>query len=156
MHCFSMDTERIYVLKLINDLFYTYISVLLEYMSVHQVPTPIRRGQWIPWDWNYRWLWTVLWVTGTKLKSSGRAASALNCWALSPALRKTMLLLSWPTMSNKEESKEIHRMPTLQHSYLHTTLNSFFRLSLKSSINFLSATKYKLVSYWSGLGELCG
>lgn len=45
MHCFSMDTERIYVLKLINDLFYTYISVLLEYMSVHQVPTPIRRGQ---------------------------------------------------------------------------------------------------------------
>lgn len=39
----------------------------------------------IPWNWNYRCLWATMWVLGTKPGSSGRSASAPNCWATSPA-----------------------------------------------------------------------
>ena len=33
----------------------------------------------------YRWLWATIWVLGIELRTSGRAASALNRWAISPA-----------------------------------------------------------------------
>jgi hypothetical protein len=35
---------------------------------------------------HYRWLWTTMWVLGIELRSSRRAACALNLWAISPAL----------------------------------------------------------------------
>jgi hypothetical protein len=34
---------------------------------------------------HYRWLWATMWLLGIELRTSGRAASALNCWATSPA-----------------------------------------------------------------------
>jgi hypothetical protein len=34
---------------------------------------------------HYRWLWATMWLLGIELRASGRAASALNCWAISPA-----------------------------------------------------------------------
>lgn len=34
---------------------------------------------------HYRWLWATMWLLGIELRSSGRAASALNCWDISPA-----------------------------------------------------------------------
>jgi hypothetical protein len=40
---------------------------------------------WFPWDWNYVQLWAALWVLGIKPWSSGRIASALSLWAISPA-----------------------------------------------------------------------
>ena len=42
-------------------------------------------GCQVPWNWNYRELWTAVWVLGIEPRSSGRAVSALNCWAISPA-----------------------------------------------------------------------
>ena len=35
---------------------------------------------------HYRWLWDTMWLLGFELRTSGRAASALNHWAISPAL----------------------------------------------------------------------
>ena len=35
---------------------------------------------------HYGWLWATLWSLGIKLKTSGRSVSALNHWAISPAL----------------------------------------------------------------------
>ena len=35
---------------------------------------------------HYRWLWATIWSLGVELRTSGRAASALNGWAISPAL----------------------------------------------------------------------
>jgi hypothetical protein len=34
---------------------------------------------------HYRWLWTTLWLLGFELRTSGRAASALKLWAITPA-----------------------------------------------------------------------
>jgi hypothetical protein len=33
----------------------------------------------------YKWLWATKWLLGIELKTSGRADSALNLWAISPA-----------------------------------------------------------------------
>jgi hypothetical protein len=35
----------------------------------------------LPWNWEYRGLWTTRWVLQTKPGSSARAVSALNHWA---------------------------------------------------------------------------
>jgi hypothetical protein len=37
---------------------------------------------------HYRWLWTTMWFLDIELRTYGRAASALNCWAISPAPHK--------------------------------------------------------------------
>ena len=34
---------------------------------------------------SYRGLWATMWMLGIKPRASARAASALNCWAISPA-----------------------------------------------------------------------
>jgi len=34
---------------------------------------------------HYRWLWATMSLLGFELRTSGRADSALNCWAISPA-----------------------------------------------------------------------
>jgi hypothetical protein len=34
---------------------------------------------------HYRWLWATMWLLGIELMTSGRAVSALNRWAFSPA-----------------------------------------------------------------------
>jgi hypothetical protein len=34
---------------------------------------------------HYRWLWATMWMLGIELQTSGRAASALNHWDISPA-----------------------------------------------------------------------
>jgi hypothetical protein len=39
----------------------------------------------------YRWLWAPMWLLGIKLRSSGRAVSALNCWAISPAQENNLI-----------------------------------------------------------------
>ena len=38
----------------------------------------------IPWNWNHRQLWAFLWVLGIEPRSSGRTASVLNHWSISP------------------------------------------------------------------------
>jgi hypothetical protein len=34
---------------------------------------------------HYRWLWATMWLLGIELRMSGRAVSAFNLWAISPA-----------------------------------------------------------------------
>lgn len=34
------------------------------------------------WEWSYRWLRSIMWLLGTELGSSLRAATVLNQWAL--------------------------------------------------------------------------
>jgi hypothetical protein len=36
----------------------------------------------------YRWLWAIIWLLGIELRTSGRRASALNCWFTSPSLQR--------------------------------------------------------------------
>jgi len=42
---------------------------------------------------HYRWLWATMWLLGIELRTSGRAVSALNLWAISPALLLLFLKL---------------------------------------------------------------
>lgn len=44
------------------------------------------------WSWGYRWLWIVMWVLGITGRFSVRSASALECWAISPALKFVLLI----------------------------------------------------------------
>ena len=48
-----------------------YLGVLSECICVYQ-------KAWIPWDYGYRWLEAIMWVLGIELRTSGKAASALN------------------------------------------------------------------------------
>jgi len=41
---------------------------------------------------HYRWLWATMWLLGIELRTSGRAVSALNHWAISPAFWKLLIL----------------------------------------------------------------
>jgi hypothetical protein len=51
-----------------------------------KVSAEARRRCYSLWKWHYTWLrGAQLWVLGTKLRPSGRAASALNCYGISPA-----------------------------------------------------------------------
>lgn len=49
---------------------------------VHVMPSEIRRGHHILWDWSCRWFRAAMWVPGTKLGSFVRAKT---CWTISPA-----------------------------------------------------------------------
>ena len=40
----------------------------------------------VSWNWSYRQLWAAMWVLGMEPGPSGRAASALNHWAISPEM----------------------------------------------------------------------
>lgn len=37
----------------------------------------------ITWNWSHRYFWAALWILGAESMSCGRAASDLNCWAVS-------------------------------------------------------------------------
>lgn len=45
-----------------------------------------RRGRWIPWSCSYRWLWATPHGLGTERRSFTSAASAWNCWVISPLI----------------------------------------------------------------------
>ena len=48
------------------------------------VSMEVTKWCWILWNWRYGWLWPAMWVVGIKPDFSGRAASVLNHWAISP------------------------------------------------------------------------
>jgi len=43
---------------------------------------------------HYRWLWATMWLLGIELRTSVRAASSLNRWAISPAPSPNLLFFS--------------------------------------------------------------
>ena len=57
-----------------------YLCIMCKYTVA--VFRHTRRGHQIP---HYRWLWYPMWLLRFELGSFGRAVSALNCWAISPA-----------------------------------------------------------------------
>lgn len=59
------------------------------------MPSEVSRGCEITFNWSY----TLWWVLGTEIMSSGGAAAALNGGAISPALRPHCLILLPPNSS---------------------------------------------------------
>jgi hypothetical protein len=49
---------------------------------------------------HYRWLWATMWVLGIELRTCGRAASAHNLWAISPAQDQIFLLIYFKSEYN--------------------------------------------------------
>lgn len=62
---------------------FIYMYVCVPYLSL--VPTSARKVCQIPCNWNYRQLWTAMWRLEMEHRSSGKAASSLNCRDISPA-----------------------------------------------------------------------
>lgn len=47
-------------------LFYVCFACMYVWLHVCLVPLEVRRGYQIPWNWNYGWLWTTMWVLALK------------------------------------------------------------------------------------------
>lgn len=60
---------------------------------MHAVPGKARRGQWIPWNWNYKQLSASVWVLGIKPRSLGRAAEPSPQPMDFPVLKVFLLVL---------------------------------------------------------------
>ena len=56
---------------------------------------------------HYRWLWATMWLLEIELRTSGRAVSALNLWAISPALFHTFLCEKIPALEAYVFSKKL-------------------------------------------------
>ena len=56
---------------------YKYFTYMYECTPCVCLIPEIRRRHWIPWNWNYRQLWAIMWVLGIEPRSS--------VWAPSPS-----------------------------------------------------------------------
>jgi hypothetical protein len=65
----------LYLKKKRHSIYFMYMSTLSEEVTPEE---GIRS--------HYRWLSATMWLLGIELRTSGRAVSALNHWAISPAL----------------------------------------------------------------------
>jgi hypothetical protein len=66
--------------------FYIFLEIYL-FIYFISMSTPLHSSD-IPEEAirpHYRWLWATMWLLGIELQTSGRAVSALNPWAISPA-----------------------------------------------------------------------
>ena len=61
------------------------------------LPSEVRRGHQIPWNWNYGWLWVTVWMIGIELRPSVRAASAQTT---EPSLQSLCLCFYFVFTSN--------------------------------------------------------
>ena len=91
--------------KIISVCAYVQVCCLHICLCVMYVPREDREGHWIPWNWSYRQLGTIMWVLGTKTDSR-KASNALSLWAISPALQRTLLHLF--SCSPEEEGRGVH------------------------------------------------
>jgi hypothetical protein len=65
-------------------------------LNVCQCPMEARKDHQIPWNWSYRQLGAAaIWVLGVEPKFSGRTASTLNHWVITPALNCFLFLFSY-------------------------------------------------------------
>lgn len=64
------------------------LSVLSACKSLYHMdawyPVEDRIRLKVPWVWNYKWLWTIMWILENEHSSYGRAASDINYWVISP------------------------------------------------------------------------
>jgi len=56
---------------------------------------------------HYRWLWAILWLLGIELRTSGRAVSALNHWAIAPSPHGDILFSTSANAANAQEEAEL-------------------------------------------------
>lgn len=85
---------------------------------------------WIPWNWNYRQLWTAMWALGIKPRPPARRASVLNCgviisqswlWILRMALAAVLgqcTLLCLDLSPNRERQKIRHTLGAMGYLQL--------------------------------------
>lgn len=98
------------------------MSVCLH-VQVCMVPVEAWNVHWIHWKWNYTWLLAAMWVLGTQLESSARAASIFNPWAISlpPKIR-------FLTIPNRSKFLTVHiqyEIPALRKRHIEATLNTY-------------------------------
>lgn len=86
------ERELDFFLKKMNFYVYVCVSMCVSLCEVYamyvQVPK-VKRGELIPWKWNYMPCELPTWVLGTNLWFSGRAANTLSLWAILPASKHT-------------------------------------------------------------------
>lgn len=70
----------------------------------------------------YTWLLPAIWVLGTKLESSARAASIFNPWAISVLLK--ILFLTIPNRSRFLTVHIQYEIPALRKRHIEGTLNT--------------------------------
>ena len=113
----------------------------------------------ISWNWSYRQVWAAIWVLGLEPGSSGRAASALNHWAISPApdmpdLNDSCLLLmvlSWSELVVlSSEGCRIWWAATLDHGTWHPPLPYLFHLALRGITTQDFSVKNPVSSFSAG------
>ena len=63
-----------------NTFLKIYLFIMYTVFSLHVLPQSEESKRS-----HYRWLWATMQVLGIELRTSGRAASAINHWAISPA-----------------------------------------------------------------------
>jgi hypothetical protein len=61
---------------------------------------------------HYRWLWATMWLLGIEFRTSGRAVSALNHWAISPASK--YCLDRWNTLLFRSVAKMFYYLLIMQ------------------------------------------
>jgi hypothetical protein len=82
---FSLFIFFLYLIDWLSDCIWVHYSCLQTYQLS---------------SFHYQWLWATMWLLGVELRTSGRAANALNCWTISPApsvfLFLRQILIIWP------------------------------------------------------------
>lgn len=66
-----------------ND--FLWVFCLHVWMCILYMPSSFER-EGISWNWSERWLRSTVWVMKLSVGPPQKSTSALNCWALSPAL----------------------------------------------------------------------
>ena len=64
-------------------LFYFHVFFISKILFLWVHCSYLQTYKKIPSVSHYRWLWTTVWLLGIELRTSARAASVLNCWAIS-------------------------------------------------------------------------
>ena len=100
-------TVRTQLFKKYLFLFYVHWCFLTACISV--------KGYRIPWNWSYRQLWAAMWMLGIEPWSSGRAASALSCWAISPARLHLQIQQTWLLSKGLTSYRPFNNPPPQQH-----------------------------------------
>lgn len=83
--CFTISILFLFILHV--WVFFLHVCiyyVCASYMFL--VIVVFRRHHWIPKDWSYWWLWTMICVMGPNIWSSQKIVSSLNHGAISPVL----------------------------------------------------------------------
>lgn len=128
-----------------------FLNLNFRYMCVFASPVHLllakpRRACRILWNWSYRRLWASTWVLGTEPGASGRGASAVLCWAVSPSsFHEHILSIYIKNMTAKIQHSWMMKLmlvcyPTNDNSY-----RKYLKLECEQIILRLHVTSHKIV-----------